>query len=265
MTFASELLAMACEVSAFSGADFRSANITRGTIVDPEPIQCFTGGLDLTLGEADDLTGANTLGGRVWTCNHLTAARDGLMKRCFNETDPFLYFRNRYLLTERWSLTTETGPCWVLYRPFKGEAETPFPEVEWRVRQALETPWVTPYYYLRHTFHPYSLTYWQTGLMRPSDVWNGVTLTPLAYLDWGDDNLFAFKYGDSRGHLDGGVAALDVGLRGEWRLGDFVSVWAQVEGYWIINGKARAANRNRASVTSRNEIAVFSVGLVVHL
>lgn len=255
------LLAMAGEFGAFAGADFRSANITRGTIVNPEPIQCFTGGMDVTLGVPDDSPGSNSLGGRVWTCNHLTAKRDHQMKRCFNETDPFLYLRNRYRLVEDWELMTETGPCWVLYRSFKDGGETPFPEVEWRVRQELSTPVVTPYYYLRHTFRPYSLTYWQTGFKRPSDVRNDMTVTPFAFLDWGDGNLFAFKYGESRGHLDGGVSALDVGVRGDWKINAFFSVWLQLDGYWIVNGKARAANRDRASVTSRNEIAVLSFGV----
>ena len=259
--FAAMLAAVDVKFGTFAGVDFRSANITRGSIVNPEPIQCFTGGMNMTLGTPDDPLGANALGGRVWTCNHLTAKRDHQMERYFNETDPFLYLRNRYLFAEGWASMTEAGPCWVLYRPFKGEAETPFPEVEWRVRQELDTPWITPYFYLRHTFKPYSLTYWQTGLKRTLDVADKVSVMPFTFLDWGDDNLFAFKYGESRGHLDGGVSSLDVGVRGDWRINGFFSAWLQVEGYWLVNAKARAANRDRASVTSRNEIAVVSFGV----
>lgn len=254
------LILATLHVSGFAGADLRSANITRGSIVNPEPIQCFTGGLAGRLGEDADPVGANALGIRVWTCNHLTAVRDHQMPRCFNETDPSLYFRNRYEFVPGWTMMSETGPTWVLYRPFKGENET-HQEVEWRVRLELETPWVTPYGFLRETFNPYSLTYWQTGLKRRCHVSESFKATPFVFLDWGDDELFAFKYGESQGRIPSGVSAIDAGCRLDWSVADWFSVWGQVDGYWIVNQRARRANRERSSITSRNEIAVFSLGI----
>ncbi len=260
MTLIPLLLAFACKTSLFTGADVRSANITRGTIVNPEPIQCFTGGIEETLGEPHDMFGENSAGIRVWTCNHLTSSRDHQMKRCFNETDPSVYIRNRFAFSDGWRLMTESGFTWVLYRPFRHVPETHH-EMEWRVRSEFEMPWITPYFFLRQTFRPYSLTYWQTGLKRRFPVSGTFSLTPYAHLDWGDDNLFEFKYGTSHGKIKDGVSAIDAGLRADWSISRHLSLWMQADAYAIINKKARSANDTRGSVTSRNGIAVFSTGL----
>jgi len=257
MIFANLFLAA---VSAFGTADVRSANITRGSIVNPEPIQSFTAGAEYGADGPGDWLGMQTLGARVWTCNHLTDARDNLMARWFNETDPFLYGRSRLDFAEGWGLTTETGPCWVLYRPFK-HSDAPRSETEWRLRQEFDTPWVTPYYYTRYTFRPYNLLYWQTGLKRVFRPVEGLSVMPYAFLDWGDDRLFAFKYGLSRGKFSSGVSALDVGLRAQYALTAYCSLWMQFDGYSIVNGQARDANDDRGGVTSRNGICVFSMGL----
>lgn len=254
------MLAVACTTSVFSGADVRSANTTRGTIVNPDPIQCFTGGVEEEFGQPDDPLGANALGVRVWTCNHLTSARDSQMTRCFNETDPSLYVRNRLGVADGWTLMLETGFTWVLYRPFRHVPQTHH-ELEWRVKTECETPWVTPYLFLRQTFRPYSLTYWQTGLKRRVPLTAAFSLTPYAHLDWGDDNLFAFKYGTSHGHITDGVSAIDAGLRAVWNLYGPLSLWLQTNGYAIVNTKARRANDTRGGVTSRNGIVVFATGI----
>lgn len=254
------MFAVACRTSAFAGADVRSANITRGTIVNPEPIQCFTGGFSGCVGSPEDVFGANALGLRVWTCNHLTSSRDRQMPRCFNETDPSLFFRNRYSISGGWTFMTETGPTWVLYRPFRDVPDTHH-EMEWRIREELETPYATPYFFMRQTFHPYSLSYWQTGLKRRFRVREGLSVTPFSHLDWGDDNLFEFKYGTSHGHIKDGVSAIDAGVRMDWAVAEHLSLWMQADGYAIINEKARRANDTRGSVTSRNGIAVFSAGV----
>ncbi len=255
------MFAMAFDTSIFGGVDVCSANITRGSIVNPEPIQCFTGGIEGRLGETGDLLGINTVGVRVWTCNHLTSSRDNLMKRCFNETDPSLYFRNAYELAPSWRLVCETGPTWVLYRSFRNVPTSH--ETEWRVRIELDAPYATPYVFLRQTFIPYSLTYWRTGLKRVFALGEDVSVMPYSYLDWGDGNLFDFKYGQSQGHIRGGVSAMDAGIRMNCRLVECVSLWMQLDGYTIVNQRARRANDTRGSVTSRNGIVVFSTGLEV--
>ena len=257
MTFGGILLAL---VTVYGSADFRSANITRGSIVNPEPIQCFTGYLEFGGGDRNVWYGEDALGARVWTCNHLTASRDHQMPRCFNETDPYIYFRNRTGFADGWSLMTESGLCWVLYKKFK-DSDAPLSETEWRVRQELETPWVTPYWFGRYTFRPYDLVYWQTGLKRTFAPWEGLTLMPFGFLDWGDHQLFAFKYGLSQGEFHGGVSAIDIGVRGNYAVTEWFGIWAQVDGYWLVNQQARQANRDRGGITSRNEICVFSLGI----
>lgn len=255
------MCAAALDMSIFGGVDVRSANITRGSIVNPEPIQCFTGGIEGRMGEPDDMFGANHAGIRVWTCNHLTSSRDNLMTRCFNETDPSLYFRSRREIAEGFLLMCETGPTWVLYRSFKNVPT--HHEAEWRFRAEVETPWVTPYFFLRQTFLPYSLTYWLTGVKRTFAVSERISVMPYSHLDWGAGNLFDFKYGELHGHIRGGVSALDVGVRMDYALHEHVFLWAQLDGYTIINRKIRQANETRGSVTSRNGIVVFSTGVGV--
>lgn len=252
--------ALSAFVLAHGSADVRSANITRGSIVNPEPIQSFSGGFGVGVGEPEDSLGVNVFGWRVWTCNHLTDARDDMMKRCFNETDPYLYVRNRVAFAEGWSLLSETGPCWVLYRTFKNADDTPT-EVEWRVRQEFETPWATPYYYMRDTFTPYDLLYWQTGVKRAFEPIKGLTVTPFGYLDWGNSQLFRFKYGTSRGEFSGGVSAIDVGFRCDYAVSGCFFIWAQFDSYWIVNEQARGANHDRTGIGDRNEICVFSTGI----
>ena len=263
MTASILMLAFACKTSLFMGTDVRSANITRGTIVNPEPIQCFTGGIDESFGTPLDSFGANSIGMRVWTCNHLTSARDSQMTRCFNETDPSIFYRNRLGFAKGWELMTETGFTWVLYRPFRHVQDTHH-EMEWRAKSEFDTPWAIPYFFLRQTFRPYSLTYWQTGLKHRFNVTESIRLTPFAHLDWGDDNLFEFKYGTSHGKIKDGVSAMDSGLRMDWNIHSNLSLWMQAEGYAIINKKARSANDTRGSVTSRNGIVAFSTGVEIH-
>ena len=156
MLISTNALLAAVTASVFGSADVRSSNISRGSVVNPEPIQSLTAGVEAG-------TEANTLGARVWMCNHLTDARDNMMRRAFNEIDPYLYGRNRFEVAKNWRVVSEFGPCWVLAPEFRYPYRS-HTEVEWRVRQSLENPFLTPYYYVRWCVHPAVLPYWMAGV-----------------------------------------------------------------------------------------------------
>ena len=174
MFFLAEALLAGLTTALFGGADIRSSNISRGAVVNPEPILSIAGGGEATL---DD---RHTLGARVWMCNHLTDARDNIMRRCFNEIDPFLYYRNRWPICENGTLMSETGPTWVLSPAFRAPYRSNT-EVEWRFRQEWINPYVTPFYYVRWGFHPAVKTYWQTGVKRTFPLCERLMLTPFSW------------------------------------------------------------------------------------
>jgi len=151
-----------------------------------------------------------------------------------------------------------TAKAAYVYKACGGDEEDT-QEIEFELEY--ETPWVTPYWYGRYTFHPYDLVYWQTGLKRAFRPLEKLTVLPYGLLDWGDSQLFAFKYGLSQGEFHGGVSAIDVGICGKYAITEWFGLWAQFDAFWIVNPQARQANQDRGGVTSRNEICVFSFGI----
>lgn len=254
MFFLAEALLAGLTTALFGGADIRSSNISRGAVVNPEPILSIAGGGEATL---DD---RHTFGARVWMCNHLTDARDHIMRRCFNEIDPFLYYRNRWPICENGTLMSETGPTWVLSPAFRAPYRSNT-EVEWRFRQEWINPYVTPFYYVRWGFHPAVKTYWQTGVKRTFSLCERLMLTPFFMAEWGDRKLFESKYGPARnGHYTGGLSALDAGVRVDYPLGDSYSLFLEMQEFALVNTEARRTNRRRRAVNNQNDRFMVMAG-----
>lgn len=254
MLISTNALLAAVAASVFGSADMRSSNISRGSVVNPEPIQ------SLTVGAEAEAWG-NTLGARAWMCNHLTDARDNMMRRAFNEIDPYLYGRNRVEVVKDWSVVSEFGPCWVLAPEFRDPYRS-HTEVEWRVRQALENPFLTPYYYVRWCVHPTVLPYWMAGVQHEFDPADDVSLVPFVQTDWGSDSMFVAKYGKPPdGRYGGGLSALTAGVRMVWRFHENYSLYAQAEEFALVNEEIRRCNRRRAAVNNQNERFVVTVGI----
>ncbi len=254
MLVSANALLAAAAVSVFGGADVRSSNISRGSVVNPEPIQSLTVGAEAEIG-------ANAIGARMWMCNHLTDARDDMMRRAFNELDPYLYGRNRFEIAEDWNVISEFGPCWVLAPEFRDPYRS-HTEVEWRVRQTLENPFLTPYYYVRWCVHPTVLPYWMAGVRHEFAPAENLSVTPFFQTDWGSDSMFTAKYGKPpEGRYGGGLSALTVGARIVWQFHENYSLYMQVEEFALVNEQIRRCNRRRKARNNQNERFVATVGV----
>lgn len=254
MLLSTNALLAALTASVFGGADVRSSNISRGSVVNPEPIQTFTVGAEAEAGDS-------VLGARVWMCNHLTDARDNMMRRAFNEIDPYLYGRNVFGMAEGWRLASEFGPAWILAPEFRDPYRS-HTEVEWRVRQTLENPFLTPYYYVRWCVHPTVLPYWMVGVQHVFTPTETVAVTPFFQTDWGSDSMFTAKYGrSSDGRYGGGLSALTAGVRMVWRFHDNYSLYMQAEEFALVDDEIRRCNGRRHAVNNQNERFVVTAGV----
>ena len=193
--------------------------------------------------------------------DRVTDARDNMMRRAFNELDPYLYGRNRLEVARDWRVVNEFGPCWVLAPEFRDPYRS-HTEVEWRVRQTLENPFLTPYYYVRWCVHPTVLPYWMAGVLHEFCPADDVSLTPFVQSDWGADSMFVVKYGKSPdGRYGGGLSALTAGVRMVWRFHENYSLCVQAEEFALVNEEIRRCNRRRVAVNNQNERFVVTVGI----
>ncbi len=245
-------------VNAF--AEVQTAYLARGKVVDARPFSAqFIDG-EIKLGKLGNV------GGHAWSVTSFSGSGQSAPKRyAYNEVDYNLHYVYNLELADKWTLENRVARQWVTLPGYHGDAKT---ICEWHAAQALHNPYVTPYYLLRHSCQPEVWSYWDVGLRRSFDVVDGLSFTVDFFGDFGDARHFLSQYGPKPGEpgsrYHGGLQALNLVLRLDYKLTDYIGLYAFVWQFDLVSDDARDAVKSAHARESRRDITVGGVGISVN-
>ena len=244
-------------VSLSAFAEIQSSYLARGVVVDAHPFSAqFVDG-EIKLGKFGHV------GGHAWSVTSLSGTGQGAAKRnAYNEVDYNLHYVYDWSLAEDWSLENRVARQWVTLPGYHGKAST---FCEWHAAQALRNPWVTPYWLLRHCCRPTPWNYWDVGLKRSFGILDDLFFTVDFFGELGDAHHFAAQYGPNHGEAGsryhGGLQALNLVLRMDYKVTDYFGLYAFVWQFDIVSDDARDMVKASPAPESKRDLTVFGVGL----
>ena len=246
-------------VSFSAYADIETAYWARGAIVDKNPYSAQFADLSV------DLDPFGRIGGYAWSVSSLSKSGQSATRRnAYNEVDYGVYYGYGLELAEDWTLDTTVAKKWVTLPGYRPHANT---ISEWNISQSLKNPYVTPYYLLRRAYKGQKWCYWDVGLTRAWKFLDDFTFTATAFGELGDSDHFMAQYG-ANPHGDGryssGLMALNLLVRIDYALTDWLGVYAFVHQFNVVSSDARDALDRDTSPQSRKDMTIFGVGMAVN-
>lgn len=251
--------AMLSRVHAKAEADVETAYWARGAIVDRNPFSAQS--VDLSA----DLSPFGYVGGYAWSVSSLS--RDGqsaTRRNAYNEVDYGVYYGYALALADGWALDSTVAKKWVTLPGYRPHAHT---ISEWNVSQALRNPYATPYYLLRRAVDGQEWCYWDVGLERSWQLLDRLTLTARVFGELGDARHFRAQYGANPNAADGryshGLMALNLLLRLDYAVTDWLSVFAFVHQFDVVASDARDALDASSAPESVKDLTIGGVGFTL--
>ena len=244
-------------VSAY--ADIETAYWARGAIVDKRPYSAQF--VDLSF----DLDPFGRIGGYAWSVSSLSKSGQSATRRnAYNEVDYGVYYGYGLELAEDWILDTTVAKKWVTLPGYRPHANT---ISEWNVSQSLKNPYVTPYYLLRRAYNGQHWCYWEVGLTRSWKFLEDFTFTATVFGELGDSRHFAAQYGANphgSGRYSDGLMALNLMLRLDYAVTEWLGVFAFVHQFDVVSSDARAALDASTTPESRKDLTIGGVGVALN-
>jgi len=244
-------------VSAY--ADIETAYWARGAIVDKRPYSAQFADLSF------DLDPFGRIGGYAWSVSSLSKSGQSATRRnAYNEVDYGVYYGYGLELAEDWTLDTTVAKKWVTLPGYRPHANT---ISEWNVSQSLKNPYVTPYYLLRRAYNGQHWCYWEVGLTRSWKFLEDFTFTATVFGELGDSRHFAAQYGANphgSGRYSDGLMALNLMLRLDYAVTEWLGVFAFVHQFDVVSSDARAALDASTTPESRKDLTIGGVGVALN-
>ena len=240
-------------------ADVETAYICRGTIYDTRPFSAQYASVEA------DLDRFGVIEPSIWTYSAMSSSGQSaeLTHYAYAEVDYLLRYYYDIDLAEGWRLRNGVGKQWVTNPGFRGGHTV----VDWQALQVLQTPWLSPYWRLRIIRRPFQETYWVLGLKRSFDILDDLALTVDFFGDLGDRRHMHNLYGgwaDANGRrLHGGLQALNLVLRIDYKLFDHVSLFGFVGQFCVIGDEARDAVKDTPGPEMRRDLTFGGVGVAL--
>lgn len=246
-------------VHAKAEADVETAYWARGAVVDVNPFSAQS--VDLST----DLSPFGYVGGYAWSVSSMSRSGQSATRRnAYNEVDYGVYCGYALALAEGWALDSTVAKKWVTlpgYRPHASSIS------EWNVSQSLRNPYVTPYYLLRRAVHGQEWCYWDVGLERAWSLTDSLTLTARVFGELGDARHFRAQYGANPNAADGryshGLMALNLLLRLDYAVTDWLSVFAFVHQFDVVQADARDALDASSAPETVKDLTIGGVGFTL--
>lgn len=247
---------VAKRVNVYAYADIETAYWARGAIVDKNPYSAQFADLSF------DLDPFGCVGGYAWSVSSLSRKGQSAVRRnAYNEVDYGLYYGYGFEFVEGWTLKTTIAKKWVTLPGYRPHAHS---ISEWNVSQALENPFVTPYYLLRRAYGGQQWCYWDVGLKRSWELLDKLTFTVNVFGELGDSRHFAAQYGanpNGNGRYSDGLMALNLILRLDYMLTENVGLFAFVHQFNVVSSDARDALDASNTPESLKDLTIGGVGV----
>ena len=243
--------------SLHAAADIESAYICRGYVWDRRPYsaQSVDGTVGLgPFGRADVY---------LWSMSALSGEGHSTpMRRAYNEVDYGLRYFYDIALAEEWTLVNGVARQWVT-NPGVRHGGHSF--IDWWAMQTLKNPYLTPYWRMRYSRHPYQAVYWCVGAKHAFDLTDDLSLTIDLSGDLGDARtemgLFGPKPGAPTSRYHGGLHALNLVFRLDYRVTDYLNLFAFVGQYGLVMDDARAAVKASSAREATRDLTYAGIGL----
>ena len=214
--------------------EVRSTYISLGKIMEDRPMQ-------VTLVRAGYDAGAfGRFGIRNWDVSSLTGRRSDEHRHALYHTEFGPTWQYDLKFTDDWRFANDLTRSWTMYRGFKADTSNRTYHW-WQIEQALENPYVVPFWRLRRCFRGSDYFYFKAGIRRSFPVYEGISVVPSVFTEGGSSRCQRRVLGQ---RLDGGTwydGASSVSLRLELRMRvcDCLTAFAYVEQYEVVGGEAR--------------------------
>lgn len=240
-------------------ADVETAYICRGFVFDARPYSAQYAAA------AVDLSPFGIVEPSVWTYSPMSSGGQSSSMRhyAYAEVDYLLRYYYDIDIAEGWRLRNGVGKQWVTNPGFHGGRTV----IDWQALQVLQTPWLTPYWRLRIIRRPFDETYWVLGVKRSFEIMDDLTFTADLFGDVCDRRQLYNLHGDwarAKGRrMHGGLHALSLVLRLDYRLVEHVSLFAFVGQFCVIDGDARDAVKDTSGPEFRRDLTFGGAGVAV--
>ena len=244
----------------FSGdlyTEFETAYLSSsGTLCDTRPVSLQNLDWTVRFGEY------GRVGGYGCFLSSLHDRQHELHRAAFNEFEGAVFYGYDWDFSTRSTLVTDAGFIW---NPLFGYRNDPDDLWEFRMIQALENPYVTPYWDLLTLMEPNQWSRVRLGVRRAFALSDTVTLTPWADVVWGCERRYEARYGEEPEDpiLGGAVYCSIVGLKLEKRFAERWRIYAKVRQFDTLGRQARRAEKRKTEYYARTDIAIFTIGVAV--
>lgn len=240
-------------------ADVETAYISRGYVWDTRPYsaQCAAGMVDFAdFGKVE---------ASVWTQSAMsgkgTSAK--MSRYAYAEVDYLLRYYYDIEFTEGWRLRNGVGRQWVTNPGYIGGRTL----CDWQALQELNTPWITPYWRLRLIHKPIDEAYWCVGVKRSFELCDGLTFTANFFGDLGDNRHYRNLYGPNGtkpgASYHGGLQALNLVFRLDYRLFEHVGLFAFVGQFCLVSDDARDAAKAMDAREAKRDLTYGGGGVSI--
>lgn len=242
-----------------ASADIETSYLCRGIVWDTHPIATHCFDLDFDSGVV------GRFGGYVWDmlAKSPSSHADGQSYRC-NEIDYGLRYAYDLEIAEDWTLVSGAAKQWVTFpgREHRGSHSV----IDWEAFQSLRNPYLVPYWKMRYIYKPFVECYWIVGAKRSFPLFvDGLDLTVDLFGDFGDArhcrNIFGPKPHNLSSNYHGGIQSLNLVIRLDYAVTDYLNVFAFVGEYSIVDEAGRRAIKARHDGEGIRDLAYGGCGL----
>ena len=186
------------------------------------------------------------LGLGIWSNTDLTDKQRCRYGKAFNEWDPNIHYGKTFWFddNDKWGLDYRSSIVWYYYphrRHDRMWGSTPT-TMDWKHSFALLNPFVVPFLDWVHEYHENNADLLQFGLKRDCDVLDNLTLTPSVTFIYRDHRYnWCFPTAGFTEFHNGGIATMKLMLEANYRINDYVGIFAKVAYCSIVDSDLRDA------------------------
>lgn len=242
---------------AYVNPEVRTTYLSLGKIVEDRPMQVTAVGFGWDTGIL------GRFGVKNWNVSSLTDRRHDVHRHALYHYEMGPAWQYDWKFSDAWRLRFDLTRHWTVYDGFKNPGGDNVYHW-WEFGQALENPYVVPYYRLRHSFRTSDFFYFGVGLRKRIPIWRSWYATPCVYVEGGNAGNSRRMFGnnvrgDSWGY--GQVTSVTMRLETGWRFNEHFTCFAYVEQYEVVGDDARATNAASDYLCTHNDWTLGGVGI----
>ncbi len=240
-------------------ADIESAYVCRGYVWDSRPYSAQS----VSAAAGTDELG--TAEATVWTMSAMSSTGHSpeMTRYAYAEVDYLLRYYYDIDLVDGFKLRNGVGRQWVTNPGYAGGHTL----CDWQALQILQTPWASPYWRMRRIHKPIDETYWIIGAKRSFDLCDKLVFTVDFFGDFGNrrhfGNLYGPKPSDPGSSYRGGLQALNLVFRLDYRLAEHIGIFGFLGQFSLVSDDARDSVKAARGPEMRRDLTYVGVGVSV--